>query len=114
MDAIYLITFRGQSDWGMGLLHLFRGAVVGADTGGLLYDGTCQEDSNELRFELEVTVPPGSTLVTGAPPQTTEYRFHLTAPIKRAAIDSGTPQLIETPTGPINVIFRRLRDIAEE
>ena len=63
MDGIYSITFRGASDWGMGLLLLRSGRLTGADTGGVLYDGTYQDANGVVTINAELTVPPGSTLV---------------------------------------------------
>src|SRR6476661_2868288 len=40
MDGIYSVTFRGAVDWGVGMLLLLHGRIVGADVAGILFDGT--------------------------------------------------------------------------
>ena len=44
MDGIYSITFRGATDWGVGMLLLRSGRIVGADVSGVLYDGTYRNE----------------------------------------------------------------------
>jgi hypothetical protein len=40
VDGIYSLTYRGAVDWGIGMLVMQRGIIVGSDAGGVLYDGT--------------------------------------------------------------------------
>jgi hypothetical protein len=63
MDGIYSVTFRGAVDWGVGMLLLRQGRIVGADVAGVLFDGTYRDINDALAVEVEMTVPPGATLV---------------------------------------------------
>jgi hypothetical protein len=109
LDGIYLITFRGRADWGMGMLILQRGVITGADTGGALYDGSYLECGANLQLKLTLTVPPGATLVQGTPAQPNQYSISSETTLPTKALLSGEPILVQLPPGPVNVIFRRLR-----
>jgi hypothetical protein len=55
MDGIYSITFRGATDWGLGMLVLRSGQLTGADVGGVLYDGRYHEQAGSLIIEAELS-----------------------------------------------------------
>jgi hypothetical protein len=109
LDGIYSITFRGRADWGMGMLILQRGVITGADTGGVLYDGSYLERGAYLQLKLTLTVPPGATLVQGTLAQPKQYSISSEMTLLTKALLEGKPTLVELPPGPVNVIFRRLR-----
>jgi hypothetical protein len=53
VDGIYTMTYLGASgDWGMGMLVLRQGIVVGADAVGGLYDGRYIETPDSLNVEM--------------------------------------------------------------
>ncbi|MCH7500680.1 MAG: hypothetical protein IH886_11830 [Nitrospinae bacterium] len=111
VDGIYQITFRGAADWGVGMLILKDGTVTGADVGGVLYDGTYTDQGSKISVNLALTVPPGVTLVQGAPPQSKEYKFDFKLSLDKKVIETKEPVLVQTPQGPVNVIFNRLRNL---
>jgi hypothetical protein len=86
MDGIYSITFRGATDWGLGMLVLRSGQLTGADVGGVLYDGRYHEQAGSLIIEAELTVPPGATLVQGIPARPQTYKVPFTALVPQTAI----------------------------
>jgi hypothetical protein len=45
-----------------------RGVIVGADVGGLFYDGEFREEAGQLIVNISIRIPRGAVLVTGAPP----------------------------------------------
>lgn len=110
-DGIYSITFRGASDWGMGMLILQRGIVVGSDAGGVQYDGAYQDVGDSISFRITMTVPPGVPLVQGIPTRPQTYTVPIEVTIPKRAIESSQPILLQLPPGPVNVIFRRLRSL---
>lgn len=113
MDGIYSIAFRGSADWGIGLLLLRKGTVTGADGGGILYDGDYQDAGALIEFNITMSVPPGATLVQGTPARPTAYTISFGANIPRTALNEAHPVLLELPQGPVNVIFRRLRELRD-
>jgi hypothetical protein len=111
MDGLYAMTFRGATDWGMGMLLLQKGRLTGADVAGVLYDGSYSVDDHYLIVTAELTVPPGATLVQGAPARPQLYKVPFNARIPQAAIAHGQPVLINMPPGPVNVIIKYLRGL---
>ena len=111
VDGIYSITFRGAADWGMGLLMLQNKAITGADVGGITYDGTFEEKNDSVIVNMQLTVPPGVTLVQGTRPHPEVTTFPFKATIPKRAIDTHEPVLVQMPIGPVNVIFKRLRSL---
>jgi T3SS negative regulator,GrlR len=112
-DGIYSITFRGATDWGLGMLVLRSGRLTGADVGGVLYDGRYHEQAGSLIIEAELTVPPGATMVQGVPARPQTYKVPFTALVPQTAIREGTPILINMPPGPVNVIIKFLRALED-
>lgn len=110
-DGIYKITFRGAADWGMGVLILKDGIVTGADVAGALYDGTYLEHSDSISVKINLTVPPGVTLVMGTPPQSKEYSFQFDISLSKKSIETSQTILVQLPQGPVNVIFQLLRNL---
>src|ERR1035437_2151568 len=84
IDGIYSITFRGRDDWGMGMLILQKGSILGADSGGAQFDGQYFERGPVVDVKMTMTVPPGATLVQGPKPQPFAY----TIPVEIAVLDS--------------------------
>ncbi len=113
LDGIYSITFRGAVDWGMGLLILRKGLVTGSDVGGVHYDGRYRDLGSAVEINLTMTVPPGATLVQGTPAQPTAYTVPVNVTIPKTDIESRQPVLLELPQGPVNIIFRRLRELSD-
>jgi hypothetical protein len=113
MDGIYLITFRGAVDWGVGILLFRAGRIVGADASGVLYDGTYQNAHGKITIKAAMTVPPGATLVQGSPPRPQHYTIEFEAVLRDSALQDGAPVLIQMPPGPVNVIFKFLRAVED-
>jgi len=111
LNGIFKITFRGSADWGMGILILKDGIVTGADVGGIKYDGKYKENKNCIEINLELTVPPGATLVMGTPPQSKEYTIPIILSVNKKDIEKNETILLELPQGPVNVIFNCLRNL---
>ncbi|MEK9285683.1 hypothetical protein MTR72_39855 [Bradyrhizobium sp. ISRA442] len=111
MDGIYSITYRGASDWGMGMLLFKAGCLTGADVGGVLYDGTYRDAQGLVTVDAEMTVPPGATLAQGIPARPVAYKLPFKAEVPREALQDGRPVLIQLPVGPVNVIFKFLRGL---
>ena len=109
MNGIYALYMTGGASVTYALVMLKDGVLAGADAGGGLYDGTytLRPDGSADGF-VTLVVPPEVALITGS--VSGEWR-RLEVPLHlRAGFDKGEPTLILTPTGAVNVIFRKLRD----
>ena len=111
LDGIYSIVFRGADDFGMGILILNSGNILGADVGGIQYDGKYSESNDVVEVDLTMTVPPGATLVQGTKAQSLVYTIPVKTTVPKNAFEQNQPVLLQLPPGPVNVIFRRLRKL---
>lgn len=110
MEGIYAIYFTGITGSGQGLLVLKGGIVAGADVTGGLYDGEYAQQDNIVKGSVKLTLPPGAMLVTGASAGTEPMEIDIPLELP-ADLGNSEPMLIKTSTGPVNVIFKRLRDV---
>ena len=111
-EGFYAIYYTGVAGTGFGLFVLSKGVITGVDVGGGTYDGEYQVDreSGTLDGELKFNVPPGLPLVTGHPAQA--EAFILKIPLKLPVNLGGEqPMTVQTPTGPVNVVMKKLRDL---
>ncbi|HZV21678.1 MAG TPA: hypothetical protein VE986_09050 [Hyphomicrobiales bacterium] len=107
---IYVAYFTGVAGVSVGMFLIGDGLIVGADVGGLKYDGTVEADSNgTLRGVVRFILSPGQRLITGAIAESTEdFAVNVELPPHFA---SGAPVQIDTPAGPINARFEFIRSI---
>ncbi|MBQ2263182.1 MAG: hypothetical protein II336_17700 [Loktanella sp.] len=111
MQGFYAVYYTGLSGFGHAVLVINDGIVTGADATGGLYDGKYTVgDGGEFEIEVTLTVPAGGTLVTG---QTFTDEFYQTITAKlRAGFADGQPVTVQTPMGPVNAIFKKVRGMA--
>ncbi|HCR85160.1 MAG TPA: hypothetical protein DIV86_00625 [Alphaproteobacteria bacterium] len=110
MNGIYAIYYTGAIGSGQGVVIIKDGVISGADVVGGIYDGQYKEINNQAEGLVSLTLPAGAMLVTGASSgsQPTKFDIPINLPTN---LGNGQPLLIKTPTGPINIIFKRLRDV---
>jgi len=94
------------------MLVISKGTLVGADITGMKYDGTIARKSDDSGFVCSVVyiIPPGIPLITGAPPPAQPQRIPLQFELPMNFADKRVV-LIETPLGPVNARFEKIRDI---
>ncbi len=113
LDGFYAAYLSGKHGQGLAILIFRRGRIVGADAGGVMYDG---EYTAMLDGELSITVslksPPNTQMVQGgtASPKGDETELSFQMPSDFASKEFIR---VDTPRGPVNVRFVRLRDIDE-
>jgi hypothetical protein len=111
MGGIYAMYYTGAAGSGHALMIIRNGVVAGADAVGGVLDGTYQEvGDGSLDVAVTLTVPPGVWLVTGAPVGQSPMSMPITVRLP-SDFASGNSVQVNTPTGPVNVIFKRLRDV---
>jgi hypothetical protein len=111
MDGFYAGYLTGRGGNSVVLLAIKSNSIVGVDVGGLKYDGSVEAASDgRFRFHIRYTIPPGTPLITGvggvATPTPVSLEF-----IVPADFASGTVVNIQTPFGPVNAKFSKLRDL---
>ena len=111
-NGFFRIAFTGATGSGLGLLVLHNGSVVGADTGGGIYDGSYTEnpDTQALEFRITMSMPAGGMSVQTGIPLATPISVSISTSLQQNEIGSSKPKLVQTPIGPVNVLFAKLRD----
>lgn len=111
-DGIYAGYFTGTVSSSFGLFLFGDGRITGADAGGAVYLGSYRVDATKRIVEGEVTLsaPPHTPLITGA--VSGDAPIDLRIPIKLPdVINEAEVYRIETPVGPVNARFRKLRSL---
>lgn len=111
LNGFYSIYFTGLVGVGFGVIILKDGIIMGVDGAGATYDGNYEIDNTKgfIKGKIILKAPPGLQLVTGASSGSEPGRWEIPL-ILPSDLGNEKPLSIKTPTGPINVIFRKLRD----
>lgn len=112
MEGFYVAYMTGMAGNSVILFVLRKGKIVGADIGGMKYDGTykANPDGEGYKFSVAYVVPAGATLITGAPPSPTPQTIPLTFDLPNQ-FANGRVITIETPRGLVNAKFEKIRDL---
>ena len=106
--AAYFTSFAGQS---IGLFYIGDGLLTGIDVGTMKYDGAYKTmPDGSLEGTVEYVVPPGVSLITGTPPSNTPTKLQLKLTLP-ANFDDGRVITIETPAGPVNARFEKIKEL---
>lgn len=110
INGFYSIYFSGVIGEGFGIVVLRDGVIVGVDAVGAKYDGQYYVTDNGIAGEIVLMAPPGSQLVTGAVSGAAGamYTIPIALPLDFA---NGQTLNMTTPTGQINIIFKKIKDI---
>jgi len=113
IEGFYRITFTGTSGSGFGLLVFHSGVIAGADVAGAMFDGTYSEEptSHAIDFHVTMNAPAGVTPVQTGVPLVAPLSLPISGSFLTSDIDSDTPTLLQTPLGPVNVLFKKIRDL---
>lgn len=110
-NGFYTVYFTGVEVSGHAVFMLRDGVLVGADAAGGEYDGSYKENENgNYMVSLTVKMQAGMPLVTGAVSREGTLKQEINAAIP-ANFSNGRMVGIQTPMGPVNAIFRKLRNI---
>jgi len=111
MEGIYTMYFTGHVGSGLGLLLLKNGVIAGADAAGGIFDGSYTlEPGGTLNVNVRMTIPPGGTLVTGSSAGQNPMVVEMPAQLPEN-FANGQAIALSTPTGPVNIIFKKLRNL---
>jgi hypothetical protein len=110
VDGFYSVFFTSREGYGTAMIAASNGKIAGADPTGVKIDGTYANVDNRYIAELKIAVPPGAQLVqgemSGANGRTYDISFTFTE-----RPDAPPFIRVETPYGPLNVKFVRLRGV---
>jgi hypothetical protein len=112
IDGFFRIAFTGTAGSGFGMLVLRDGIVAGADMAGSIYDGTYTENpqAGEISLQFIMATPEGATPVQTGVPLAAPIALPITATLAQADIATEKLFLLQTQLGPVNVIFKKIRD----
>jgi hypothetical protein len=113
IDGFYRMTFTGTSGSGFGVVVFEGGVIAGADVAGGIFSGTYKEGATkgQVEFQISLTIPAGATPVQTGIPLTTSMTLPIEASLSESDIGSASPYLLQTPLGPVNVLFKKIRDV---
>jgi hypothetical protein len=110
IDGIYAAYFTGAVGSSIGIFLFKEGIIAGADAGGGKYDGYFNQTEDDQHIEgiVQFMLPIGNQPITGAiaeaEPISIEVSLKLPTEINRNDVHR-----IETPLGPINAKFEKIR-----
>ncbi|MDE0147329.1 MAG: hypothetical protein OXM58_03070 [Rhodospirillaceae bacterium] len=111
MNGIYAMFYTGISGIGNAVFIMVDGKISGADVSGGILDGEYTAiKNNRVTFQARLTTPVGATLVTGQTVADKPITQEVSATLS-ANFANGSPVQIQMPMGPVNVAFRKLRDL---
>ena len=111
MATVYAMYYTGKAGSGHAVFVMSNGVIAGADVAGGVLDGTYRDAGKETyEVSATLTVPAGTWLVTGKVADQQPFTQEISACLP-TNLGGGSPVTMQTPTGPVNVVFKRLRDI---
>jgi hypothetical protein len=111
-SGFYSMAYTGAVGTGFGLIAMSRGVIAGADVAGGMYDGTYVEKASGIDFKMTMRLPAGIIPVQTGVPLTQPMTLPFDA-LLPSDLGAEKPLLLQLPLGPINVIFRKVRDLPE-
>jgi len=112
IEGFYRIAFTGASGSGFGILVFSNGLIVGADAAGAIYNGayTGNSPDQSIRFTVTMNAPAGVTPVQTGIPLASQLNLPISGALSENDIKSENTILLQTPIGPVNIIFKKLRN----
>ena len=109
--ALYVAYFSGIAGQSIGLFYIGDGIIAGIDVGTMLYDGTyTTRPDGTLEGTVDYVLPAGVPLITGAPAGAIPARVTVKLDLPQNFYDGRTLSF-DTPTGPVNARFEKVKEI---
>ena len=109
--ALYAAYLSGASGKSLALFYIGDGVIAGVDVGGITYDGhATYEADGSLQGVVSFTAPAGTPLITGISGPTNPTVVSIPISLPAGFADGGFTR-IETPLGPLNARFEKIRDL---
>ncbi len=111
--ALYVAYLTGVAGQSIGLFYIGEGVLAGVDVATMQYGGSYTTNPDgSLEGVVEYVLPAGVSLITGAPAGVAPTRISTNLKLPAGFAD-GRVVTIETPLGPVNAKFEKLKDILE-
>lgn len=112
MEGFFRMAFTGAAGSGFGMIVFHDGSIAGADVGGATYDGsyTDNQKTRTLEFQITMYAPAGMTPVQTGIPIAEPISLPFNGSISQDDLRDEKPTLLHTPLGPVNVLFKKVRD----
>lgn len=109
-DGFYCAYLAGEMGNSLALFVFSEGRVVGCDVGGGTYGGHYKlaDQPNQIDALIEFNLPVGGATITGAASDDDLMRLEVPL-ILPVQVDPTAVHRLETPVGPLNARFRKLR-----
>jgi len=112
IEGFFRIAFTGASGSGFGVLVFSDGLIVGADAAGVTYNGVYTQNTAQLiDFHATMSAPAGVTPVQTGVSLISPVNLPISGTLYENDIYSENAILLQTPLGPINIIFKKIRDL---
>lgn len=112
IEGFFRIAYTGENGSGFGMLVFSNGAIAGADVAGATYNGTYSNSPDGLvNFQVTMFAPAGVTPVQTGRPLASPMSLPISGALSEDGLKSENPVLLHTPMGPVNVIFKKIRDL---
>jgi hypothetical protein len=109
IEGIYAAYMTARAGTTILLFVIKDSKLTGVDMGGMKYDGELSATKTGFHCSVVYVIPPGVPLITGSPPATSPQRIPLEFDLP-TNFASGQTIKIDTPLGPLNARFEKLRD----
>lgn len=110
VDGFYAVYLSSGTGFGAAMFIVRDGKIAGADPHGVVLNGSCSRRGDTYKAKVKIEVPPGATLLQGgaAGPEGTKYEVNFTFDYP---LDGLPFRRIETPMGPVNAKFVKVRSM---
>jgi hypothetical protein len=111
IDGFFRMVFTRTAGSGFSLLVFRGGNIAGADVAGAIYDRTYREnlETGEISVQVIMTAPAGITPVQTGIPLAESAALPINTTLTQEEIVIEKAILLDTPLGPVNVIFKKIR-----
>ena len=108
VDGFYAVYLSSGTGFGAAIFIIRDGKIAGADPHGVVLNGLCSRRGDTYKAKVKIEIAPGAALLQGgeAGPEGTKYEVSFTFDYP---LDGLPFRRIETPMGPVNAKFVKVR-----
>lgn len=108
VEGFYSLYFTSKEGYGVAMVAARKGRIVGSDPTGVKLDGAYVKKEDRYEAKVRVDAPAGTQLVQGGSAGKNGHAYEVAFQFDKRPDE--VPYIrVETPLGPINVKFVKLR-----